>query len=125
MKHTLQDFARRLIQHATETGDPIDFAGDNNVLLKQRSHRVEPLFPDPFVYPYTDSYRDLGPVMERVLDGKVHGRRTNALLLNRVNSIRSINAIAIASGIPDRFRCPELSNPPIDILRRTMEECFI
>ncbi len=101
-KRRLQETVKNLIVYITETGNILDLAGKNNMVMVAGKDGWELKMPDVLSYESV-KLSDLLAAAETLRQGKDLDERTAARAMYALNTIRVINALAILSGAKERL----------------------
>lgn len=106
LRAALEDFLKKAIAYGMETGEILDLAGSNNVIVAEENGTVKYTIVDG-VYPGNDR-RALKRGYEALLKGGVQKEDLDpdemAILSDTLNYVRSINGMAEALGLEERIR---------------------
>lgn len=112
-KQALQDAVRKMIRYSAETGEVMDVAGlDNVVMVKGKDGWVLKL-PDA-LSAFDCTYRDLEDAAEKLGRGEELDNHHEVKAYYAMNTLRVINALALLSGIPERLDFPSVRRVPAD-----------
>ena len=116
----LREFIPSLIRYANEQGVPVDFAGSHNVVFIFRQGKWQTKMIDPFPIERI-KIRDLELIIEKMKrqrtdpDDEFELKEKQKMAMQILHSVRTLNALAILAGIPDRVEVKGLVDIPADV----------
>jgi len=118
LKNTLKNLVNKIISYTTDTGEILDLAGKDNIILHQENGSWSYTLVDAR-YPGTNNMVETVKMilLKNESGDKLSDSEKNNLL-NTINYVRTVNGLAEQLGISDRIHIipEELSNKSFDFL---------
>ena len=106
LRETIADFVRKTQVYTQATGEILDLGGGENVTVYQEGgkwnyHLVDALYPS---MASTKQFENAKRAVEKLLRGETPDADERSDLLNAVNFTRTMNALAIKTGVKERLK---------------------
>lgn len=122
-KQALQDIVRKLVKYTKETGELLELAGAENMILLKEKEGWNIKFLDAL--PLKDvNLERLKEVGEKMKDGRSLTLQQRYLAMNGLNTLRYINALALIAEVPERLEEPSISAVPAEAWRKEISKIF-
>ena len=123
-KEGLRQLSDKLMDFIEETGVALDLAGRNNMVMIKRGDKWSVRFLD-ILHPGDFSFINLKILLEMMRRGQPIGQRGRYVVLDLVNTVRVVNALALISGNDRRLYYPDLAAIPPEVWRDEMKKSFV
>ncbi|MHB8831159.1 MAG: hypothetical protein ACYC44_03545 [Patescibacteria group bacterium] len=111
-KEALRSFVAQAIKIGNEKGIYLDLVGNGNLFFVKQPDGWQPKLIDVLLPLFNDSEK-LTECVEKIKQGKSSDIERKSVM-TMMNSIRTINALAVLVGLPDRIYIPELAEVPAE-----------
>jgi hypothetical protein len=102
-KETVRSFVESAIKYSNETGETLDLAGSNNVYISKNASGYTCTLLDA-LYPGTSKLLpQFEATLARINAGDTIERSERSVILNTLNYVRTINALAQVAGVTERI----------------------
>ncbi|MDD5726210.1 MAG: hypothetical protein PHC53_02230 [Patescibacteria group bacterium] len=115
-KESLRSFVSQAIKIGNEKGIYLDLVGNGNLYFVKQPTGWQPKLIDVLLPLFNDSEK-LAESVEKIKQGKSSDIERKSVM-TMMNSIRTINALAVLVGLPDRINAPELLDVPSETWAR-------
>jgi hypothetical protein len=123
-KEELRQLSDKLMNFIEETGIAIDLVGRNNMVMIKRGDKWTVRFLD-ILHPGDFSFINLKILLEMMRQKQPIGQRGRSVVLDLVNTVRIVNALALISGNDRRLYYPDLAAIPPEVWRDEMKKAFV
>jgi|GEM_PF-2336658 len=123
-KEELRQLSDKLMNFIEETGIAIDLVGRNNMVMIKRGDKWSVRFLD-ILHPGDFSFINLKILLEMMRQKQPIGQRGRCVVLDLVNTVRIVNALALISGNDRRLYYPDLAAIPPEVWRDEMKKAFV
>lgn len=103
----LQEAVRKMIRYSVETGEVMDVAGLDNIVMVKESGGWSLKLTDA-LSAFDCTYRDLEDAAKSLERGDELDNQKEVKAYYAMNTLRVINALAILAGIPERLDIPQV-----------------
>ncbi len=111
-KEALRSFVTQAIKIGNEKGIYLDLVGNGNLYFVKQPTGWQPKLLD-VILPMSVGYENLVENVEKLKQGSLSSF-DKKVTMAAMNSIRTINALAVLVGLPERIDVPELSDMPAE-----------
>lgn len=108
----LKETAKQLVEFTNETGMVLDVAGKNNLVLLKKDGDWTLKLPDALFPDDQMKMKKLERAAEKLAAGSDLGPSDPLFVMNCLNTVRYINALALVAGIRDRVVVPGVKDIP-------------
>ncbi|OGL74523.1 hypothetical protein A3E39_00690 [Candidatus Uhrbacteria bacterium RIFCSPHIGHO2_12_FULL_60_25] len=116
----LKETVKQLVAFTNETGMVLDVAGRNNLVLLKKDGEWTLKLPDALLPDDRLNMRQLERAAGKLETGSKLDSLDLSYVMNCLNTVRYINALAIVAGIPDRVNVPGVKDVPASRWRGEM-----
>lgn len=120
-KAKLADTAKRLVRYTNEVGVALDLAGSDNIILVKGEKGWELKMPDALP-PGDFRMQNLKDAVESFVHDGGPPAFNAAYVLNELNTVRVVNALALISGVSDRVIIPDIEKIPSESIREYLSK---